>query len=102
MHGRRLLVHIEQLELPRLDGSRRICGFDMRVFDAADRIAGSESYFDRHVQATQMYMRALVGKKKSLGIDYSSILSTVYNLGALSSVQSKREESTETRPHLDT
>jgi hypothetical protein len=102
MHGRRLLIHIEQLESPRLGGSWRVCGSDERVFDAADRIAGLESYFDRHVQATHMCMRALVGKEKALGTDYSSILSTVHNLGTLSSVQGKREEeSTGTRPHLD-
>jgi hypothetical protein len=54
------------------------------------------------MQAIHIYMRALVGKEKALRTDYSAILGTFYNSGALSSVQGKREEeSIRTRPHLD-
>ena len=46
-------------------------------------------------EAEEMYMRALRGKEKAWGLEHTSTLNTVNNLGSLYSVQGKIAEAEE-------
>ena len=50
---------------------------------------------DKLKEADEMYQRALAGKEKALGTEYTSILATVNNLGNLYKDQGKLKEAEE-------
>jgi tetratricopeptide (TPR) repeat protein len=58
---------------------------------AALSIAGLERSWDRYEKAEQMYLRALAGREKALGLDHTSTLDTIPNLGNLYGDQGKLE-----------
>ena len=49
-------------------------------------------------EAKEMYVRALAGKEKAWGAEYTSTLDTVNNLGALYKAQGKMKEAEEMGP----